>query len=249
MADYIDKYRRKITETNGKDMGEAYVKNTNYFMESTFSASPTYRENVKIKGTEYPNAEPIGVRVIEVERMGSLREVLFKPQSEGVNVGAYLEFDGDTWLAFDRFGQNKVLVERCNRSLKWYDKNGVVHEIDCIASASDLGSKSKQSKNELEWNKYDVRMPLGQLFVFVELTSATKVIGLNDRFIFGESVYEVTGKDETTAVNRNGHGLLQLTIKLVPRRDNDDFENQLAENKYISTAPVEPVEDEGGSIW
>lgn len=249
MADYIDKYRRKITETNGKDMGEAYAKNTTYLMESTFHASPTYRV-MKVGGTEYLDVDTIDGRVIEVERMGSLREVLFRPLSEGVNIGAYLEFDGDTWLAFDRFGQNKVLVERCNRSLKWYDRNNVYHEIDCIASATDLGSKSKQSKNELEWNKYDVRMPLGQLFVFVELTSETKLIGLNDRFIFGENVYEVTGRDDTTAVNRNGHGVLQLTIKLVPTRDGDDFENQIAENKYITTAPVEePVEDEGGSIW
>lgn len=256
MSDYINKYKKRM-EINGVDMGDAYSKNTIHFMESTFHASPSYRV-MKVKGTEYENVDTMDGRVIEVDRMGSLREVLFRPLSEGVNMGAYLEFDGDIWLVFDRFGQSKALVERCNRSLKWYDKNGINHELDCIASATDLGSKSKQSKNELEWNKFDVRMPLGQLFVFVELTEETKKIGLNDRFIFGENVYEVTGRDDTTAVNRNGHGVLQLTIKLTITRDTDDFVNQIAHNTY-TTAPVEepttepveePVEeDEGGMIW
>lgn len=260
MKDYMDDYIEKL-EPYGLDIGDGFTSNTDVFMESTFTASPTYRL-MKVKGTEYEHIDTIDGRTIEVERMGSLREVLFRPLTEALNVGAYLEFDDDTWLIFDKFGKNKVSVARCNRTLKWYDKDGVFQEIDCIASASDLGSKSKQSRNEIEWNKFDVRLALGQLFVFVELTEETGMIGLNDRFVFGKKAYEVTGLDDTSAVNKNGHGLLQLTIKITTIREEDDFENGIANNVYkdsVVTIPsetefIEPPknndEDEGGGlIW
>lgn len=249
MGKATDKYRRKMIPY-GLDVGDAYVHNSVAFMENAFNASPTYRR-MGVKGTEYPELDYIDGRTIEVERMGSLREVLFRPLSAGLNVGAFLVFDNDTWLIFDRFGQNKVMVAQCNRTLKWIDRKGVLQTIDCIASASDLGSKAKQSKNEIEWNKYDVRMPLGQLFVFTELTEETSQIDLNDRFVFGSKVYEVTGTDETSTVNANGHGVLQLTVKLTTIRDQDDFKNQIAHNTYTKTVdPIVVIQDEEeGGLW
>lgn len=258
MDNFSKNYLARL-EPFGTNNGQAFTSNTDYFTESVFKDSPTYRL-MGVKGTENTDIKTIDGRAISVERMGSLREVLFKPQSKGLGLGTYLTFDESTWLVFDVFSSQKVLVERCNRLLKWYDKNGVTHEIECIASAADLGSKSKQSRNEIEWNKFDVRLPLGQLFVFVELTKETSEIGLNDRFIFGKKVYEVTGTDDTSSVNRDGYGLLQLTIKLTTIRDEDDFENRIAHNFYKDTytpAPsevefVEPKKedrDEGGLIW
>lgn len=258
MGNFRENYLNQL-EPYGNDIGDAFTSNTDVFMESAFTASPTYRL-MKVKSTEYKNLETIDGRTIEVERMGSLREILFRPLSDGLNVGTYLEFDNDTWLIYDKFGRNKVSASRCNRILKWYDKNGVYQEIDCIASASDLGSKSKQSKNEIEWNKFDVRLPLGQLFVFVELTDETSEIGLNDRFVFGKKVYEVVGMDDTTSVNKNGHGLIQFTIKVTTVREEDDFANGIANNVYKDSVVVTPSEevfveppkedsDKGGLIW
>lgn len=255
MSNHIDKYKARLNPF-GTNIGQAFTSNTTNFMENAFTESPTYRR-MGVSGTEYPDLLEIDGRAIEVERMGSLREVLFRPLSDGLNIGTYLTFDNETWLIFDRFGKSKALVAQCNRKLRWRDSKDILHEVECIASASDLGSKSKQSKNEIEWNKFDVRLPLGQLFVFVELTEQTSKIGLNDRFIFGRKVFEVTGLDDTTTVNRNGHGLLQLTIKVTTIREEDDFENGIAQNFYkeavtpiVEESPVdEPIEDEGGMIW
>lgn len=252
MGNHTDKYRRRL-ERNGNDLGEAYSNNTIAFIEATFHASPTFRL-LGVKSIERPDIIEMDARVVEVERMGTLREVLFRPTSESLNVGTYVTFDNDTWLIFDKFGQNKVLVEQCNRTLKWLDKNGVVIELDCISSAMDLGSKAKQSRNEIEWNKYDVRLPLGQLFVFVELRAETKQIKLNQRFIFGSRVYEVTGIDDTTTVSRDGYGILQLTVKVTTIRDTDDFVNRIAENIHDGTSTVVPIEGDnetgdGGRIW
>lgn len=260
MSDGINKYKNRLNR-NGADLGEAYANNTIAFIESTFHASPTFRV-MGVKSFEKPDISEMDARVVEVERMGTLREVLLRPTSEGLNIGTYVTFDKHTWLIFDKFGENKLLVEQCNRKLKWYDKNGVLHSLDCIASSQDLGSKAKQSKNEIEWNKYDVRLPLGQLFVFVEFRPETDNIGLGQRFIFGGKVYEVTGIDDTTTVREVGddiYGVLQLTVKVTTIKEEDDFENRIAYNIYDDASTANPTEDvieeggigqgNGGLIW
>lgn len=260
MTDYIDKYKRRLNR-NGKDLGEAYANNTIAFIESTFHASPTFRV-MGVQSIEKPHITEMDARVVEVERMGTLREVLFRPTSEGLNEGTYVTFDEHTWIIFDKFGQNKVIVAQCNRQLKWRDKDGNLISIDCIASSQDLGSKAKQSKNEIEWNKYDVRLPLGQLFVFVELRPETEKINLGYRFIFGSKVYEVTGIDDTTTVREvdgNTYGILQLTVKVTTIKEEDDFSNRIAYNIYDDTSIIIPEEEvieegkieqgNGGRIW
>jgi hypothetical protein len=252
MGEHIDKYRRRL-QRNGNNVGEVYANNTIAFIEATFASSPTFRV-VGVSSFEKPDVNEIDARVVEVERMGSLREILFRPSSVGLNVGTYITFDNETWLIFDKFGKNKVLVEQCNRTLKWRDKDNSIIEVNCIASSMDLGSKAKQSKNEIEWNKFDVRLPLGQLFVFVELNNFTHKIKLNQRFIFGSKVYEVVGIDDTTSINKSGFGVLQLTVKVDTIKEEDDFENRIALNRYDDVSTVIPTEGnsetgEGGSIW
>lgn len=248
MSNHFDKYKNRL-QRNGENVGEALDNNTIAFRESTFHASPTFRV-LEVDSIEKPHITEMDARVVEVERMGSLREVLFRPTSEGLNIGAYIKFDDETWLIFDQFGKDKVLVEKCNRTLKWKDQSRVIHEFDCIASAMDLGSKAKQSRNEIEWNKYDVRLPLGQLFVFVELREETKQIKLLDRFIFGSKVYEVVGIDDTTTVSKSGYGILQLTVKVTTIKEEDDFENRIAFNTYEDESTTDPVQDDdGGVIW
>jgi hypothetical protein len=251
----LDKYKRRLGR-NGNDVGEALKNNTIAFIESTFSASPTYRV-MEVVSFNDPDITEMDARVVEIERLGTLREVILRP-SANLEVGTYVRFDGDTWLLFDKYGGTgatniKLLAIKCNRTIKWQDKDGNIKEYDCNASATDLGSKAKQSKNEIEWNKYDVRLPLGQLFISMELNPDTKQIGLNDRFIFGRNVYEVTGIDDITNVSRNGYGIVQLTVKITTQRDTDDFDSRLAFNEYTveetGTPTVEEDGEDGGMLW
>jgi hypothetical protein len=263
---HLDKYRSRLSR-NGTNTGEVYASNTIAFIEATFQASPTFRV-LEVVSTEFPEITQMDARVVEVERMGTLREVLFRP-NQGLNIGTYVKFDGGTWLIFDKWGSTqshtglKVLVEKCNRTLKWKDANGIVQEIDCIATQSPLGSKANQGKNDIEWNKYDVRLPLGQLYVFVEKNDITSTISLNHRFIFGSNVYEVFGIDDTSSVDNNGFGVIQLTVKVATKQDADDFQNRIAFNQYEtpSTAvlptdggenPVDGTNEDsgnGGLMW
>ncbi|UGO46278.1 hypothetical protein PQE74_gp195 [Bacillus phage vB_BanS_Chewbecca] len=257
MSDYIGKYKRRLRRS-GNDVGDAYKNNTIAFIEATFHTSPTFRV-LEVVSSQFPEIKKMDARVVEVERMGSLREIIFRP-NQSLETGTYVKFDGDTWLLFDKYGGTgstsvKMLAEKCNRTLKWKDKDGVIREWDCIAGSTDLGSKAKQNRVEIEWNKYDVRLPVGQLFVFVEANKETKSVEINQRFIFGNNVFEVVGRDDVTGITKSGNGIIQLTIKITTKQEHDDFENNIAVNEYKETGvnPKPPTTgggtDDGGDIW
>ena len=252
--DYIDKYRQRVAK-NGNDIGEAYNNNTVNFIEATFKKAPTYRL-MKVHSTQFPHITEIDARVVEVERLGSLREVIFRP-NQYLDIGTYLEFDGDYWLIYDRYTagiKTKVLVSRCNYVLKWKDKNSNIQQIKCIASSMELGSKAKQDNLGIEWNKYDVRLPLGNLFVFVEKNPLTKTIQMNQRFIFGSNVYEVIGIDDVTNTIQNGqYGIIKFFVKITTKHPEDDFENGIAYNSFVESDEEDSGSsndtDIGGIIW
>lgn len=248
MADYLDKYRRRL-QRSGEDIGDVYSNNTISFIESNFKASPTFRV-VDVISSEFPHVKQIDTRIITVERMGNIREVLFRPR-KGLNIGSYIVFDNDTWLIYDKWGSEqatkiKTMVQKCNDSAKWRDINNKVIEIPCVATATPLGSKANQGKNDIEWNKYDVSLPSGQLFAYIEANEFTRTVRINHRFIFGSNTYEVFGVDDSTSIDINGYGIIQFTLKLTTRQDKDDFVEGIAYNDY----KVDKVnEDKGGRPW
>jgi hypothetical protein len=217
---------------------------------------------MEVVSRQFTEIKEMEARVVEVERMGTLREVLFRP-FQGLNIGTYVKFDNGTWLIFDQWGDResakyKALVQKCNRTLKWQDKEGSIHELDCIASQSPLGSKASQGKQDIEWNKFDVSLPTGQLYVFVEKSNETVSFKMNQRFIFGSNVYEVKGIDDTSFVDNDGFGIIQLLVKLDVKREADNFENRIAYNDFetnvsnvneTGTVDTEVPTDTGGNIW
>lgn len=250
---YFDKYHRRLERT-GKNSGEGFQNSTINFINSTFSSSPSFRV-LTVNSTEFPDINEIDARVIEIERMGTLREVLFRPK-QGLNIGTYVKFDNDTWLAFDKWGSIesknlKLLVQKCNNVLQWKNPDNTTLKYECIASATPLGSKSNQGKNDIEWNKFDVRLPLGQLFVHVERNEFTKTIRMNQRFIIGSNVYEVFGIDETTLVDKRGFGVIQFTVKISTKHNKDNFITGIAFNNEVPNEIeiVPPSSNEGGRIW
>lgn len=267
---YLDRYKRRVRRS-GEDVGEALTNNTIEFIDSTFHASSTYRV-MSVESSKY-DIDEIDGRVVQVERLGSLREIILRP-TKSLEVGMYIEIDDEWFLLIDKYGGTgstsiKMLAIKINESLKWRDENQYnnyiknkdnddyidndFHEFKCVASATDLGSKSKQSKNEIEWNKYDVRLPVGQLFVSVEKNKHTEKIDLNDRFIFGRNVYEIVGIDDITLVDDEGYGIIQYTVKITTRRNRDDFINGIAENTYgeqiDDDIDSENGEDGGDRLW
>ncbi|SDX95546.1 hypothetical protein [Thermoactinomyces sp. DSM 45892] len=228
---YLESYQNRL-KRNGSHNGEAYTNNTIAMIQSTFHASPTFRV-LGVRSAQYPDLMQMDARIIKIERLGSLREVIFRP-NQRLEIGTYITFDDDTWIIFDQFRGlvSKVIVAKCNHTLRWKNQHDQILEFDCVASTMDLGSKTKKSKDEIRWNKYDVPLPMGQLLVFVESNSATSQIELNHRFIFNRKAYEVVGIDGTTLVNKSGFGVLQLTLSLTTLQEGDDLTNRIASNRY-----------------
>lgn len=264
MSNYINRYKNRL-KRNGNDDGEVYANNTIAFMEATFHASPSFRV-LKVKSVERPEITEIDARVVEVERMGTLREVLFRPK-QYLNVGAYVEFDGSMWIVSDLWGDkdftNRALIQKCNHQLRWSTfsdwkdadgnvDNSKIINLPCLASQSPIGSKATQGRLDIPYNRYDVTLPDGQLFVYIERNDYTKEIKLNQRFIFGKSVYEVYGIDDVSLTNSNGFGIIQFLVKVTTAKDTDDFTNQVAFNKTEDSAVENKSTDnssDGGRIW
>lgn len=232
MVSVFEEYSERVS-SYATNIRERYELDTKSFILDNFDDSPTYRE-IEV----YEQEESIGtygVRVNMIERMGNIRSILLKPDKD-LNVGNMTSFEGRDWLIFDKFGHVssgvKVTAMRTNYLLKWIDRDGVLNIKRCYASSSDIGSKSKQSRANIEYNKYDVKLAYGQLYIFIEVTENTRRINLNHRFIINDIVYEVIGVDNTTHVE-DGYGIIQYTVKRITRNPKDDFEFGIAHNNYL----------------
>lgn len=247
------------TQARGRNLKERYEKDTDRFIMESFENSPTYREIKVYEKGVYKGIK--GVRVNMIERMGNIRNLLLKP-GDDLWVGNMAKFEERDWILYDKFGYHEVGVKmtamRTNHVLKWKSKDGGLWAIKCYASSSDIGSKSKQSRANIEYNKYDVKLPYGQLYIFIESSEASAEIDLNHRFIINGIAYEVVGLDNTTHVENN-YGLIQFTVKRTTRHPKDNFKLGIAHNNYsieesniikvVKDVEVEEDEGRGGKIW
>lgn len=248
MSDYLEKYTKKISQS-GNSISESINTNTMNYIQSKFKDSTTYRRakyyhrknDIRFDGE-------IDIRVLDIRRMGSIKNVLLRP-SETLDVGNTLVFDDEEWLIYDRYGSKenhfKLEISKINDRLIWVDANGIINDLPCVSGTTYIGSKSRQNRYDIETNTYDVRLPAGQIFVFAEYNKDTKTLDLNQRFIFGRKVYEIAGIDDVTSVESSGYGIVQFTMKLTTIKESDDFETGIAENHYKN----EESENGGGGLW
>lgn len=259
MMNYLEEYNARM-EARGGSVGGSFRQSTHHFKEVKFADATTYRRaNIYINaGTDDEQSKQEDIRVIEIDRQGALRNILFKPTID-YEIGCIIEFDNTKWLAYDKFGSAiddiKLRVSRINDILKWKDRKGVIQNIPCITSTSYLGSGSKANDVGLAYNVFDMRTPVGKILIAVELNKVTTNLELGQRFICGKRVYSLEDIDDISSVDENYKGVLQLTLKVDTINPTyDDFETGLAYQKIWSDVKdstteteTEPDEDEG--LW
>lgn len=239
MAEWYDRFKR-INNFRGDSSGEAMTNHSQDIINKRFKDSPSYRL-AKVKSTQYPDLDEIDVRAVSIDRMGSLRDVIFRPES-GLERGTYLQFDNATWIIFDAYTNTvspKATVQQCNELLKFKTKNGEVHKIYTYAGSSSLGSKASQLRAEIPYNKLDIKEPTSQMFVHVESNSLTIQLDVNDRLIIGKRPFKIIGKDDSTMTQIKGDGeeikdfnfgILVFTLVPDTIKNGDDLENGIAAN-------------------
>lgn len=233
MSNYIDKYRKRVNQ-NATNIGDSLKTRSQNYYNGKFLESPNFRKAL-VSSFEFPDIKEIDIHTTSIERMGGIKNVVFRP-NETLGYGSYLTFDSSTWLIYDLFKNTvatKAIVQECNSFLRWTDGEGNLYEKPCYSGASDLGSKAKQSRSEVAWNKYDVRLATGQLFCYVEKDLNSSKIEIDQRLIFGDKVYKVVGYDGTTLTNVEGKGVVYFMLQLTPSRESDDFVNGIADNILV----------------
>ena len=240
MDDQLYNRFKRIVNLRGDNTGDAMTNNSVRVINQRFTDSPSYRK-AKVVSRQHPDIKEIDVRVVSVDRLGTLRDVIFRP-NEGLENGTYLLFDESIWLIYDTYLNTispKATVQQCNEILKFVASNGEVKEYYTFVGASDLGSKAKQSRAEISYNKYDMREPTSQSFVYVESNEYTNELDVNSRLVIGNRAYLVVGKDDLTLTqplvqndtNTNSfkYGIIILSLKLDTTKAQDDLDEGVAQ--------------------
>lgn len=185
-------------------------------------------------GTEYSD-ESVQVNSVIDPKTGSalgdqFRKIIYKTYKESlINsdltqtkrfLGKYYVFDNFYWLTINTNTNIGALataiLQKCNNTLKWYDKKGVFHQWPCVfertlnATSFDLGSQgvSEVSANSL---------------IKVQLNDETAEIEYNQRFILNGHAFQVKQIN-----NHISETYLELYIFEIQVQSNDDLVDNVA---------------------
>lgn len=217
---FSDNYRRRVA-TYGNNESEAIQNSTFETVNNSFTNAPNYRV-VQVDGQDFD------VRILDGKTDGD-KKLLLRPQSK-IPVGSYVEYDNKFWLVFDLNGElfsPKATIESCNEIMKWKDASGVIHEYNTLATAT------RNTKFDIVSDKMQVEMLQAGIYAYIPYNEFTKTIRASMRFIFGNSVYEITGVDDLTMVDVNRVGLMQLSCRVTTSTEGDDFTTRIANNDVL----------------
>lgn len=190
--------------------------------------------------------EQVGVRVLEGTDSHE-KYLLLRPEST-LDIGAIVKYKDELWLVFNTTGEMfspKSRVQLCNDTLKWESKDGSIYEIPTSVSSS------KSTKYDIASNELQVLMLQGGVYAYVQSNEVTRQIMHSQRFILGSNVYEISGIDDLTYVDKNNQGIIQFTLRVTTKRTEDDFVENIANNSFLYANSVEDreEEEEGGTLW
>lgn len=190
---------------------QAYINDTIIHVNDMFSKSPSFKQM---------QFDSVDTDTIVSRKKSNVIDILLRPQIK-VNKGIYTTYDSDTYLLTEFVANEiypKATIELCNASIKWKDNTNTIKEYNCIVK----GDSYKESDDSL------VITSDGQVKILVQYNDDTKTIKPNQRFIFGNSAFEVDSIDEVSEVYK-GKGILKLTVKYTSATDTDDKTNQIAD--------------------
>lgn len=147
-------------------------------------------------------------------------------------LGKYYQFDNSTWLTINTNtivgALTTAIVRRCNNTLKWYDKTGVLHEWACVFDR-DLTSTN------LDEGSQGVAEIGADAVIQVQRNSETDSIPYNQRFIFDGHAFQIKQIN-----NHVSSTYMEFYVFEIQVQANDDLVNDIAN----STGEITPATDE-----
>ena len=103
-------------------------------------------------------------------------------------LGKYYKFADYTWLTINTntiIGSSAIaILEKCNNWLKWYDKDGVLHQWECVFERSLSGTG-------FDYGSEGVSEVGADTVIKVQRNAETDLIPFNQRFIFDKHAFQV----------------------------------------------------------
>ena len=144
----------------------------------------------------------------------------------------FYQFDNSTWLTINTNtivgALTTAIVRRCNNTLKWYDKTGVLHEWACVFDR-DLTSTN------LDEGSQGVAEIGADAVIQVQRNSETDSIPYNQRFIFDGHAFQIKQIN-----NHVSSTYMEFYVFEIQVQANDDLVNDIAN----STGEITPTADE-----
>lgn len=146
--------------------------------------------------------------------------------------GKYYKFRDYTWLTVNTntiMGSSaSAILERCNNWLKWYDKQGILHQWECVFERS-------LSSTSFDYGSEGVAEVGSKTLIRVQRNSETDSIPFNQRFIFDGHAFQV---DQIN--NHISSTYMEIYMFETQIQSNDDLVNNIANN----LGEVEPTTNE-----
>lgn len=232
---YFEHYKKRVI-ADGNNLAESYTNSSKELVNYSFADSPTFAV-IDIGGDMYD------VRITSGKTSNDKR-LLLRPDVK-VDIGTYATIDNEKWLVMD-YSKNVTTpvasVSKAEEVLSWMDTDGTtVLKENCV-----LQSALYEDQRD---GKY-FYTPKGNVNVYVALNDTTKKIYVEQRFIFGNSVFKVSDIDDYQHVENNV-GYLFLHLEKTEKHAKDNFVDKIAYNDSRSVADVLDKDDDGngGGGW
>lgn len=146
--------------------------------------------------------------------------------------GKYYKFRDYTWLTVNTntiIGSSaSAILQRCNNWLKWYDKNNVLHQWECVFERS-------LSSTGFDYGSEGVAEVGSDTLIRVQRNAETELIPFNQRFIFDGHAFQVKQIN-----NHISDTYMELYLFETQIQSNDDLVNNIAN----SDGEIKPTTNE-----
>lgn len=230
-------FYQSLRETTTGNLSLDWKDDFQAFVDEEFENASDYY--VVKKQNELKEMVDIGVRLVSLKNLTSSTmisddyfKMIFKRYDDVTYLGDIYYFNGYWWIVTDtnieNSSSNSCLVQRCADYLRFYDSEGVYHELPSVVQNGSFYDLKKDTH---------VIIPDNQLRVLVKYNEESKLVKWADvdssddkftRFILEGYAYRVVSIDRHSFV-RLGVGYLDVRLQADQISPNDDLINNIAD--------------------
>lgn len=207
-------------------------------VSEAFDNASSYYEDVE-EEVEFGTLEfkPIKVRVTSLidaktgQRINDdFKKIIFSDLSYIAPIGLRYRFNDNIWIVYSsdkiKTDTASVYVRRCNNVMAIQDDYGNVH-------MEPVYIDYKVTENQIQKN-HSIDIPSGRIQFSCQLNKYTKNIGINNRYVFGDSIYKVRQKsnfDRRNTFDKDSVNILSFYAELDNIGEHDNIELGIANYK------------------